>query len=505
MNENPNVIVITTDQQRLDSLNFMGSSFIKTPNLNRLADEGVSFSRAYCTNPVCTPARASIFSGLQVSRHGAWNVGTKISEDTPMLGHHLGKIGYRTHYVGKAHFQPFGSTESKESLRNWNNGEQYTNGPYYGFETVELASGHTTYGMTGSYGDWILDNINNDKEKFDSFKETNHRTEGNFQAKAIDTKLPSKYQNSVWTAERACDFLKKQDQEQPFLLGIGFQDPHHPHAVPEDYENRVDPDEVPLPDYQEGELDDKPPHFKLARKGEIQSSDFVGEHRVAGVGGGEGYENISDKEASLGRAYYYTLIQLIDQEIGKILDCLEEKNLSDNTIVVFTTDHGELLGDHGLWLKGPFLYEELINIPMIIKWPQGFSSGLKTDALFSAADLVPTIMSSIGQSINKKDFDGIDQSAVLKDEVSDLRDHVLIECIDNPDKLRLKTVVTSDYKLTWYAGYEFGELYNLDQDPKEKNNLWDNKDYIEVKARLMSKIIDDLEKIEHRENRICYA
>ncbi|MCG9126497.1 sulfatase-like hydrolase/transferase [Candidatus Poribacteria bacterium] len=146
----PNILIITTDQQRTDTLSCYGSPFTDTPNIDRLAADGVCLERAYCTNPVCTPARASIFTGKYVSRHGAWNVGMNIPEDEPMISHRLSEVGYRTHYIGKAHFQPFGASP-ENSIETRNNTERYPDfqGPYYGFETIELALGHATYGIAG--------------------------------------------------------------------------------------------------------------------------------------------------------------------------------------------------------------------------------------------------------------------------------------------------------------------------------------------------------------------
>jgi arylsulfatase A-like enzyme len=516
MADRPNVIVITTDQQRLDSLSCMGSSFIRTPHLDRLAREGVLFSRAYCTNPVCTPSRASIFSGLRVSRHGAWNVGTKIANDVPLLSHRLAELGYRTHSVGKMHFQPFGSLESEESIERWGSGESLTSGPYYGFETVELACGHTTYGMTGAYGEWILDQIDGNRAVLEEFRRSHNLTEPEFGGGAQETDLPARFQNSVWTAERACAFIRDHDrsgvgkdgEEQPFFLAVGFEDPHHPHAVPIDYENRVLAADVPLPDFTPGELDDKPPHFIANRDGTLEASDARGEYPVAGACSryGSGYDIVSDDAARLGRAHYYTLVQLIDEQVGRILDCLDDLSLAANTIVVFTTDHGELLGDHGLWCKGPFHYEELVNIPLIIRGPSWFARPHTTDALVSHVDLVPTILSAIGAVPGRFEgelLDGVDLGPVLRGELSTVRDQVLIECIDDPGKLRLKTIVTATGKCTWYAGSEFGELYDLVKDPAEKVNQWDGRGA--DRAHHLSMLLDELERNERRERRWCYA
>jgi len=157
MNRRPNIILITSDQQRRDTLGCYGSSFTRTPATDRLAAEGVVCERAYCTNPVCTPARASLFSGQYISRHGAWNVGTVTPEDTVMLSHRLAAAGYRTHNIGKMHLKPAGAPEgtSEETAKGWRNRFPAWTGPYFGFQSVEISIGHTEYGIAGHYGAWV--------------------------------------------------------------------------------------------------------------------------------------------------------------------------------------------------------------------------------------------------------------------------------------------------------------------------------------------------------------
>ena len=206
----------------------------------------------------------------------------------------------------------------------------------------------------------------------------------------------------MWSADRTIDFLTKHDADQPFLLAVGFQDPHHPHCVPTEFEERVDPNEVPLPDYVEGELEDKPPHFMAARCGELSKLETRGKFAMAGQGGGADFRKVSDEDARLGRAYYYNMVKIIDQQMGRIMECLDTYGLSENTLVLFTTDHGELLGDHGLWMKGPFHYEQLVRVPTIIRYPAAIPSAQRSNALFSHADIVPTILGAVGLPISNR-------------------------------------------------------------------------------------------------------
>jgi uncharacterized sulfatase len=500
----PNILLVTTDQQRTDSLGCYGASWIRTPNIDRLAADGAIFERAYCTNPVCTPARASIFTGRYVSRHGAWNVGLSVPEDEVMISHRLAAIGYRTHNVGKMHFQAMGAAAegSLETLKNWRARFPQWRGPYYGFQTVEAALGHTTFGMAGHYGAWILSQVS--EKEFESFHEAQQLSRFYFGGEAYDWNLPTRFHNSVWTAERTIDFLEKHDASQPFLLAVGFEDPHHPHCLPRDFTDRVDPVSVPLPDWVEGELDDKPPHFLEARYGKLEQSKMRGAFMVAGQGRGGNYAEVNEQETRLGRAYYYGMCRLIDQQMGRILDCLNRRGLAENTIVIFTTDHGELLGDHGLWMKGPFHYEQLVRVPMIVRWPRGFSGGRRISGLFSHVDIVPTLLSAAGLEI-PSEVDGVDALPLLRGETASVRDHALVECVDDLKKLRLKTLVTENRKLTWYCGQTYGELYDLDRDARERHNLWNDPTRAAEKAGLLGKLLETTEPLERRVKRNCYA
>jgi arylsulfatase A-like enzyme len=500
----PNIIVITTDQQRCDSLSCYGSTFTSTPHIDRLAAEGALLQRAYCANPVCTPARASIFSGQYLSRHEAWNVGMNVPEDTPLLSHRLATLGYRTHYVGKAHFQAFGGgARSRESYENWEEVFARWQGPYYGFETVELSLGHTVGGMRGHYGLW-LNTLTTDEERAEYAQVTRVGEGDRFGGEAYEWSLPSNRHSSTWTAEKSIQFLESHNPSQPFFLAIGFQDPHHAHCVPIDFADRVDSDQVPLPRYQAGELADKPPHFEIAHQGKLEDSPHRGAFPVAGQGAGADFGKISETEARNGRAYYYTMVKLIDQQMGRILDCLKERGLAENTLIVFTSDHGELLGDHGLWMKGPFHYEELIRIPLIVRWPTGIRAGQSIQSLCSHVDLAPTILAAIGASI-ADEIEGLNALPLLQAEKETIRDHVITECVDDPNHLRLKTITTQNRKLTYYHGEDFGELYDLTTDPGEICNRWDDPEYRQDRNQLTARIVDHLERLERRAERYSYA
>jgi len=500
--KSPNIILVTTDQQRTDSLSCYGSTFTSTPHLDRLASEGLQFNRAYCANPTCTPARASLFSGLHTSRHGAWNVGTNIPDDLPMLPQMLQDAGYRTHAIGKLHFQAYGSKDSMENCDLWEQRYPDWQGPYYGFETVELALGHVTYGLRGHYGAWLKERTS--EENYKRFQSARRLSKGpKFEGDAMDWDLPPELHNSVWTADRTIEFLETRPDDKPFFLSVGFQDPHHPHALPRDFEDRVRVGDVPAPRWVEGELDDKPPHHHLAHKGNLEGSPYRGDHFIGGQGPGADYSQADAGDARQGRAYYYSMVKLVDREMGRILDALEQQGLTENTLVIFTSDHGELLGDHGIWLKGPFPYEELVRIPLLMRFPREFSGRSPIDGLVSHVDIVPTILQLLDLPAPEA-LDGKNLLPLIKGQTA-VNENVIVGCTDDPSCLRSKTVITKDRKLTFYHGHEFGELYDLSETPRETVNHWFDPKFASEKAELLSKLLDHSERLEHRAPRTCYA
>ncbi|MCG8514194.1 MAG: sulfatase-like hydrolase/transferase [Halanaerobiales bacterium] len=277
MSRRPNILVVCTDQQRTDTLSCYGAKHIKTPGFDRIAREGIRFDRAYAASAVCTPSRVSLLSGQYAGRHGVWSIGVNTGDDVRMIQHELRDAGYRTGLIGKAHLEAYQATpdQSQESIEGFEAGYGNWSGPYYGFDEVQLALGHVNYGMTGHYGAWLLQRHSEaDIARFKQLRPRGNNT--SFGGEAYDWDLPLASHNSVWTGDRAVEFIEGHRQEDPFFLFVSFQDPHHPHALPTEFENRVCSTQVPDPIYTEGELDARPPHFKLAREGKLSDSRFVG-------------------------------------------------------------------------------------------------------------------------------------------------------------------------------------------------------------------------------------
>jgi arylsulfatase A-like enzyme len=481
-----NILLITSDQQHWNTLG-AGNPDISTPNLDRLAQQGTKYNRAYCPNPTCTPTRSSIITGQYPSQHGAWTLGTKLSEEKHTVGEDFTAAGYRTSLIGKAHFQPLASTEQYSSLESYpilqdlEYWRQF-NGPFYGFQHIELARNHTNEGHAGQhYGVWLEDNgCDNWRDYFLSPAGTMDASEKH------KWRIPERYHYDAWIAERTNAQLEKHaENQEPFFLWSSFFDPHPPYLVPEPWDTMYDPKRITLATVTQCEHDRNPPHFGLTQ----QSNPDFSEYRESGKGIHGMHSHLHEAE-SLKKdvAVYYGMISLMDKYIGVILDKLDDLGLADNTVVVFTSDHGHMFGHHGLIAKGPFHYEDLIRVPMIVRYPGQANAGQTSDALQSLVDYSPTFLGIAGLPIPRT-MTGVDQSKVWKGTEHRKRDHILCENHHEPTSIHLKTFVDDRYKITVYYNQEYGELFDLQEDPNEQRNLWNDNIFAELKSKLLLKYI----------------
>lgn len=484
MTQPPNILLITSDQQRYDAVGYNGSAFLTTPNLDTLSEEGVAFSRAYCPNAVCTPSRLSLMTGLHLSRHGGYNIGTTAQDKTRFLSHMLRGAGYRTHHIGKAHWHPWneGSPEKApvdEAATPWRD--------FVGFDTAEVATGHVTWGVTGHYLRWLerrgvpRHELNRITRRFpDDPNETG------------DWGMPAEHHSGAWIAERAEAFLMTHDASRPFFLNLGFQDPHHPHAVPFDFRERVDP--ARLPARIPGTPDHGPPEpAVLLREGRINSSRYRGTFEVAGNSGAHdwrAYFADADRDAQT-RAHYYSLVNLLDAQVGRVLRALRASGHERDTVVVFTSDHGDMLGDHDTGQKGPLAYESVLRVPLIIRYPRVVEHANARHPV-SLVDLYPTLLAYAGVPVGR--VDGVNLRPYLEAREPPERSGVRVEYKEEPDRLRYKAWVTERYKLVVYPREVFGELYDLTRDPHEHRNLFAEPDLLGVKAQLLTDLLVDHER-----------
>ncbi len=488
----PNILLITSDQQHWNTI---GKHFpeIKTPNLDRLADQGLLFRRAYCPNPTCTPSRASMITGQYASSHGAWSLGTKLPESVPTVGECLFQAGYDTALIGKAHFQPlietpeFSSLESYPRLRDLEFWRQFHT-PFYGFHHVELARNHGDECHVGQhYALWLEEKgLTNWRDYFENHWGPHSFGEPVNPPQKHRWNLPEPYHLNAWIAERTnarMDFAKSAGQ--PFFLWASFFDPHPPYLVPEPWDTLYDPATISVPQATPGEFEHATPPLRETQKTNADFRDYqetpFTNHGLHG--------HLHDREKLAGNiAVYYGMVTMMDKYIGKILDHLEAIGEAGNTLVVFTSDHGHYYGHHGLIAKGPFHFEDGIKVPLIARWPGHTTAGEETESLMSLIDLPVTFLQAAGVNVPRS-MQGVDQSGVLSGASASARDHVLVEFRHQPTTIHLKTYVEKDYKLTVYFNRPFGELYNLRNDPQEIHNLWDDPGHRSLREELTNKLL----------------
>jgi arylsulfatase A-like enzyme len=514
MTRRTNILLITTDQQHYDVLGVHDPA-LKTPNLDRLCREGTRFDRAYCPSPVCTPSRSSIITGQYPSHHGAWTIGVKLPEDVPTLGQHLIDAGYATALIGKAHFQPLVSTpespslESQPTLRDLDFWRGF-NDTWYGFQHCELARNHADESHAGQhYAIWMEEHGLADwRDYFQPLKgETAAKApkvspRGGYFREERSWKLPEDLHFTHWTGERSLAYLDAHGRgDKPFFLWASFHDPHPPYTVSEPWASMYDPEDMTVAQVTPGEHDRNPPHFAKTQE---DNPDFGTWHKPYQAHGCESHL-YPEEELKKDKATYYGMVSFIDHEVGRLLDKLDALGIAEDTLVVFSTDHGHFLGQHGLIAKGPFHYEDMLKIPFIVRQPGTVPAGRVSDALQSLVDLAPTFLDAAGEAV-PGEMQGVSQWTYWRGGEEPARDFVLCENRHNPEMPHVETYIDARYKISVYRRADFGELFDLEADPGEVNNLWDDPQAQELKQKLLLAFVQGIMQSEPtRMARVAHA
>jgi arylsulfatase A-like enzyme len=490
MTSRPNILLITSDQQRADCFGFE-NRHVRTPHLDRLAREGTRFSACITPNLVCQPSRASILTGLLPLTHGVWDNGVDLD---PAIGEQgfagtLARAAYQTAFIGKAHFstkatfKPTGTPECRYS------GEKYGAhwlGPYMGFQHVELAVlGHfenpcpLERPLVGRYERWLYSRAP-EEEVERLYRASLLPLSG--AAQTWHSALPAAWHSSAWIGDRAIAWLRERSGTEPFCMWVSFPDPHQPFDCPAPWSMLYHPKDVPLPAHRARDLDRRPWWHRASLEGTPQLGDVALLNVRAKM---SRIPDQSDGELAAMTANYYAMISLIDHNVGRILATLADLGLKEETLVVFTTDHGEMLGHHGLYLKGPWPYEDLLRVGFVAAGP-GVAAGRVVDEPVSTLDLAPTFYhyASVAAPFEL-------QGETLKPMLeggTETRDLAYSEWHVHPSRcgvaLKLRTVRTRRYKLTVELDSGAGELYDLADDPGEMNNRFDDPACAKVRNEL---------------------
>jgi arylsulfatase A-like enzyme len=494
----PNILLITSDQHHWNAIGYNNPE-VHTPNLDRLAADGMIFDRAYCPNPTCTPTRASLITGKYPSHHGAYALGTKLPESEHTVGKDFTAAGYRTALVGKAHFQQLHGTEAYPSLESYPLMQDLDfwrdfHGPFYGFDHVELARNHTDEAHVGQhYAIWM------EEKGLDNWRDYYRSPTGHNDDQVRTWDIPEAFHYDAWIAERTNALMSDYAEAgENFFLWASFFDPHPKYLVPEPWDTMYDPETLTVPTMTPEEHENNPPHFRLTQQTDPDFSQWR-EPDGNALHGFHSHRHDRD-ELAKDIAIYYGMISLMDKYIGKILDQLDALGLSDTTLVIFTTDHGHFYGQHGLIAKGAFHYEDMIRVPMVARFPGHIPAGRRIAALQTLVDYPQTFLSFAGLPAPRT-MTGVDQSAVWMGDAESARDHIVVENRHQPTTLHLKTYVNGRYKITvyyggprWWSksvrpGGDPGELFDLQEDPGEVHNLWDSPEHADLKARLVMALL----------------
>ena len=465
-NQQPNILWICTDQQRYDTIGALGNSYVSTPNIDRLVAEGVAFTHTYCQSPICTPSRASFLTGMYPSTvHVNGNGNDTFPATPPLVTRTLADTGYDCGLIGKLHLaSAYQRIEPRvdDGYRFW----QYSHAP-----RDDWPQGH-------DYADWVC-------SKGQILGELTESLAG----------VPAPCHQTTWCAEKTIEFMR-QPRQGPWLVTVNIYDPHPPFNPPKTYRDLFDPAAMPGPLFRESDI---------AQQRRLENIDFQSKVRqpheldirnpiIARTPGHDQTASSGERDAKTLQAAYYAMIKLIDDQLGRILAALEETGQRENTVIIFTSDHGEMLGDHGLIQKGCRFYEGLVRVPLIWSWPGRFKEGLRSDALVELTDITPTLLSLTGQDIPER-MQGRSLLPILTGQAPADHHRDFVRCeyydaLDLPDASFATMYRDTRYKLVIYHGHSLGELYDLREDPGEFNNLWDDPAHTEKKLDLIQRSFD---------------
>lgn len=475
----PNILLITSDQHRGDAYGFEGAG-VHTPHLDLMARQGTRFSACITPNVVCQPSRASILTGLLPLTHGVHDNGIELDENIAQQGFagSLTRAGYATSFIGKAHFSTYHTYQPITRPENLAGSALHAadwRGPYMGFERNELMlighnywlPEHAPRGM--HYERWYRgDGLGELKDAL--YKQRSGDDGG--AAQTHHSALPPAWHNSTWVGDRAVELLRehKRAGDKPFCAWVSFPDPHHPFDAPLPWSLLHAPRDVRLPAHRQRDFDRRPWWHRAAIENAPGISGEMGRVRRE-------YSRIepqTDDQLRHMIASYYGMISLIDHNVGRILTTLDELGLGEDTLVVFTSDHGEWLGDHGLVLKGPMFYEGLLRVGMVVRGP-GVPAGKVVGEPVSTLDLAATFADYAAAPVDAARHS---QSLCPLLEGEGRRDFAYSEWKPGPSRcgvaLDLRAARTARAKLTLELESGAGELYLLDEDPGEMVNRFDD-------------------------------
>ena len=466
LSERPNILWICTDQQRADTLGCYGNTFVRTPSIDKLAREGVRFEKAFAQNSLCTPSRGSFLTGRYPSTNRLRQNGQLCPSDIRILPKMLAERGYICGLAGKLHLSPCDLRfQNTQAGADW---WRYNNDYYFWGSEKRIDDGYAEFYWNHAPGDGPNQNCS-DYNRWVKERGGEIKYPARAESAVVKQGMPDELHQTRWAVDHAINFIERhKDTPNPWLFSLNIFDPH-PHFDPEPqyFERYLEMiDEIPLPAYVDGENDTKPAHHQTAH----------------------GIEEWSDKEKRMMVAAYWAMCDHIDAHIKRLMDGLEASGQKENTIVIFHSDHGELLGDHNKSPKGPFLYDCSVQVPLIISWPGTIAAGKTVSGLVELTDIAPTVNDFLELG-EEGSMQGQSLRAVLEDaqDTTHVRDSAYCEFHNShgKEKAFLSMLRTETHKIIVAHKTNDGELYDLVTDPGEHTNRWDDPEYAAIKCDLL--------------------
>ena len=524
MNARPNILFFITDQLRADHLGCYGNRTIRTPAINSIAARGVTFDKFYVASPVCQPNRATLATGRMPSLHGVRTNGISLSLAANTFIELLRHNGWRTALIGKSHLQNFGGLppalkrpetpdgyvappkgldeadkeDRSDPIYDQENAKTFAadpahdlRRPYYGFEHVELCSNHATR-VHGHYTMWLRER----RPDGDTLRGPENTLPHDYVLpQAWRTRLPEELYPTSYVVERTLAYLDeyaRREDRAPFFVQCSFPDPHHPFTPPGRYWDMYKPADMPLPAAFHIGNRPLPPHAAALHAARDNGT------RVADA---QPAFAVNERETREAIALTYGMIAMIDDGVAKILKRLDELGLSKDTVVVFTSDHGDLMGDHQLMLKGNYAYQGLIRVPFIWAETDDARPGKHTDALHGTLDIAATVL----DRVRIAPYNGIQgKSALPAMTGDDGHDGILIEygaqrpLHGTTGEMQMRTLVDQRWRISYYRGVPWGEFYDLANDPLEMDNLWDDPAAANAKSEATERLLHKMMELAER-------
>lgn len=503
----PSFVLFMTDQHRADWLGCAGHHVLRTPNIDALARGGTRFTDCFVAHPICMPNRASLITGRMTSVHGVRHNGLSLPLDTNTFVETLRRAGYVTGLIGKGHHQPFTPMTPRMARGSWDtepgtearlatDGQAYASEradlwakdpdhnvdlPYYGYTHADIVSRHGD-NTGGAHARWLQTHVPNYKDLIGPDNQLPHDYT---RPDAVRTALPEEAYSTSFVRDRAVEFLETHGQgDQPYFLMVSFPDPHHPFTPPGKYWDMYDPADMELPASFAG-MNNGTPLYEQLREYEPPPGAFRG-----------ALEGVTEQHTREAMALTAGMITMVDDAVGAVGAAIAETGAGDRTVQVFTSDHGDMMGDHAMLLKGPLHLDGVIRVPLLWNDPQQ-SSVATAAALVSTVDIAPTILARAGVDAYNG-MQGCDLAPTLETGAI-VRNQLLVEqdahvplALTGDLPPRLRTIVTPHWKMNVYLDQDWGELFNRLDDPHECQNLWSDPSAQQVRSEMMFALTQEL-------------